>query len=162
MIHRLHGLVLTGALAAALAACDGGGGLSIPEVFDSIASSTCAKAFDCQDSFPGTAQQFTDAFGASEAACVDIVLEDAETDLYEASVDAGRIVYDADDAQACLDSQDLGSVSCDDLWAGNLPEPAPECETTFVGTVPDGEQCTMSDDCAGDASSCIDGVCSPG
>jgi hypothetical protein len=129
-----------------------GGSLTIEEAFTESIEAMCAKAFECQDSFPGTPEDFTASYGADEAACFAMYSGylAAGAAQYQASVDAGRMTYDPADARTCLDG--LAGVTCDQYWNGN--EEPPECDTTFVGQVADGGTCTMSDDCANDTSYC--------
>lgn len=141
----------------ALAACGGGGG-GIDSPSDALITAinnSCAKAFDCRDSFPPDAGvTFEEVFGTSEAECAALDAEDqADLDALEASVEAGRVDFDAGDAQVCLNG--LNAATCDQFWGidETFVEP-PECDTTFIGTVADGGMCTISDDCAGADSFC--------
>jgi hypothetical protein len=163
MITRLKTLFAPALLVAGLAACGGGGGISSPsDALHEAASTSCAKIFSCQDSFPGTDADFETAFGANEAECVDNFEADADPSAadYEASVDAGRIVFNGDDAETCLAAFD--DVTCEQLWGGTGPDQPDECETAFDGQVADGDACTIDEDCAESTSSCIDDVCGPG
>jgi hypothetical protein len=140
---------------AALAACGGGGGgsLSAGEAIEESWSIQCAKIFECRDTFPGEDADFEAAFGTSEADCVDIVAGETEfgPDEVEASIEAGNMTFNADDAEVCLDS--FGDIACDDLWTGNVDSP-PECDTAFEGQVEDGGECTLDEECAESTSFC--------
>lgn len=155
------------ALALSTAAGCGGGDYTVADAFDEAITLRCAKAFECKASYaaaPGSTQTFEQQFGASEADCEAMAraLIGGALPLFEASVSAGRIAYDADDARTCLDA--ARAETCAQFW-GTEPytEPA-ACDTTFVGTVADGGACTLDDDCKTAGSSC-DGttkVCTPG
>src|SRR5688572_9646149 len=104
MKNRVSNFLST-SLLLALTSCDGGS-LTASEAMDEGLRSTCAKAFDCMSSFP-TDAGFTveQLFGSTEAMCVQMFQTGATEDkaMLEASISAGRIKYNADDAQACLD-----------------------------------------------------------
>jgi hypothetical protein len=170
MINRLSIVLSCGVFAMLAGACGGGGGAS--SAGDAIHSSyekICAKAFECKDSFPGTADQFTQSFGADEAACVTNEENDANDagrgpDDYQAAVDAGNITYNSSDADVCLASFD--DLTCDQLWNGTGTTP-PECDTAFEGQVADGGDCLIpdtSDECSADGSFCDSTTmtCTPG
>jgi hypothetical protein len=176
MISHSRFLFVTAILALGLAACGGGGDdttetpdaaaepdaevvpdadttpLTVADAYHESIALACAKAFECRDSFPGTPTEFTDAYGDTEEACIanfEALVGQAAADT-QASVDAGRIVYNADDARTCLDG--LATIDCPSYWNGDN-QPA-ECDTTFIGQVADGGPCTIDDDCATDAAYC--------
>ena len=67
-----------------------------------------------------------------------------------AGIDDGRIVYDAQNAQSCLDA----TASC----SRDQQQP-PACLDTFAGQVPVGGDCLNSFDCAGGVACIADAVC---
>lgn len=137
-----------------LAACGGGGGISADDAIHEGVHAVCEKAFECEDEFDGGGfVTFEDIYGTSVDDCASRF--EAEVGDVGASVDAGRIEYNADDAQACLDGTDFGT--CEQFFMGDYDEPA-ECDTAFVGTVPNGDDCETSLDCADEDALC-DGVC---
>ena len=146
-----------------LVACGGGEGGGVGSAGEAAQASleqTCATAFECQAEFPDGGSSFEQLFGASEAACVaKLGAAFAPADV-QASVDAGRIIYDAADARVCLDARE--ATTCAEFWGGE-PELPPECGTAFVGAVQPGGACTIDLDCAGGAT-CNDQtlVCEPG
>lgn len=155
MIHRLENLFVVLALVACHAACGDGGRTPGGTVVESV-ERTCAKVFACQDTFPGTDAEFMETFGANVSECVDGILSDPTLPApedFEASVEAGRIVFHADDAEVCLDT--LDARSCAQLWNGGTTAPE-ECETAFEGQVEDGGACTLDEDCAAVSSECDD------
>jgi hypothetical protein len=151
MKTKLFSILVVSGFLGTLAAC---GSPSVSDSLDDAISTQCAKAFDCMSSFPtDEGFAFEDLYGSSESACVSN-LETASAESksqYQASVDAGRIIYNADDAQACLDAEN--ALSCDQFWRGDSPEPT-ACDTAFQGTVADGGACTIDDDCATGSSEC--------
>jgi hypothetical protein len=155
MFHRLRLLILP--IALATGACDGDDGPSVEEAADQIIGALCDKFHECKDDFPGEESAFEGAFGATEAECVMSFEEDLEVDQYQASIDAGRIIFNSGDVGACRSS--IAAISCDDLWGGEI-ETAFDCgDDLFEGTVDDGDACTIDEDCAGESSSCEDLVC---
>lgn len=130
--------------------------LTVSEAFDESVRITCEKAFDCRDSFPGQPADFAAAFGNSVEECRTMLAADSPVADYVASVEAGRIIYNPDNAATCLDS--FEGLACDMFWDGGVSDPT--CDATFVGQVPDGQACTMDDDCATDTAFC-DTTCMP-
>jgi hypothetical protein len=159
-------LFLIGGITVACGGGDGGGSLTPAAAIDEQVDLLCGAAFECMSSFP-TDKGVTHAqlFGANEAACQTMFDGLFDADAVQASVDAGRIEYDAADAAACNDAFD--ALSCDDLWLVVFDDPAapPEpaaCDTAFVGTIADGGACTIDQDCEADASGCgSDNTCAP-
>jgi hypothetical protein len=79
----------------------------------------------------------------------------------QAGVEAGRVVYDGDNAAACLAAMD--SASCDAFGQDNDIE---ACELTFQGQIEAGEDCTDIVECAGDSfcnygENACPGICAP-
>ncbi len=150
----------------ALAACgggggDGGGGGAAAAAFaeDQIRD-FCDKGFECMSSFPqDMGFEFEDFFGASSAECFANFGPDGtdKADL-QASVDAGRVIFDSADASVC--ANELQTASCDQFWNDDAP---PECDTALTGTVADGGTCTIDFDCVGEDSFCDEetNVCGP-
>lgn len=106
--------------------------------------------------YPSDRPDFTGVYGASAEDC--IAANDpqiiAVAEQYQASVDAGRMIYDAGAAQDCLD--DENGYSCDEYWT--VPE-SDACEQIFVGTVATGGECDFSAECANLAEICDLGTC---
>jgi hypothetical protein len=162
MIHRLIRFVLPIAFAATLVACGGGGGLTVDELFDSQAATLCAKAFECRDSWPGTDAEFEMEVGTDQADCEANLTANVQETID--SVEAGRLNFDEDAASECLSvlNGDVDAASCEDLWAGNLPDEPAVCDEIFSGAVEDGGECEFSEECASETSSCVNMTCGPG
>src|SRR4051812_5831542 len=109
-MNRLSSILIPVTFALAASAC-GGGSLSSSDALTQSVHQVCSKAFECKSTFPGTANDFTLAFGADEDACFTSLFSQTTLDTYQASIDAGRITYNGDDAQACLDAED--ALACD-------------------------------------------------
>ena len=148
----------------ALAACGGGGGNgggagAVAFQEDQI-EAFCAKGFECMSSFPSDMGfEFEDFFGTSEAECfANLGPDAADKAALQASIDAGRVIFDSGDANVCAD--DLDSATCDQFWNDDA---APECSTVLTGTVADGGTCTIDVDCVGEDSFCDEetNVCGP-
>jgi len=141
----------------------GGGGFASIALEDQV-EAVCTPAHTCRDSFPqDQGLDFEDLFGTTQPACVANLGANTRADEIQASVDAGRITFNAGAAAACLAFVD--GLSCADFWdsvlTGNPPQPA-ACETTFIGTVPLGGMCVISDDCAGQTAFCNSMTCTDG
>jgi hypothetical protein len=137
-----------------LAACGGGqGGGGAGAAADRSLTQTCAKAFACEASFPADSGfEFEGLFGISEAECQANFRQVFDPAEIQASVDAGRVIFDAGDADVCLDA--AAALTCDEFWGnftGDNPTPQPaECDTAFIGTVEDGGTCSIDLDCVND------------
>jgi hypothetical protein len=149
----------------------GGGGKASDAIKDGIRAS-CAKAFDCMGSYDASMNgdtAFEDVYGTDEQNCYDMTIALINSflgadyfDKFDASVEAGRITYNGDDADSCNDAQT--SVTCDQFFGQNGQEApdVPACDTALMGTVATGGACTISDDCASVDDSCDDsGLCNP-
>ena len=148
-------------LVAACGGGGGGGGLSAKAAIDEELDFICTRAFECKADYPATAPiPHEQLFGANETACKGLLSESFDGAGVQASVDAGRVTYNAADAQVCIDFTE--GLSCTDLWGNifdNTPPNPPECESAFVGNVAPGGTCTTDFDCATDGASCTDGTC---
>jgi hypothetical protein len=113
------------------------------------AQSECSKAYDCMASFPtDLGFSFADVFQTDEASCRAFFLQQFDPAAVQDGVDAGRIRYNALDADVCLDFEE--GLSCSEFWATFHemgPPPPPECDTAFVGTVQAGGACENGLDC---------------
>jgi hypothetical protein len=136
----------------ALAACGGGKGGGAGNAGGAVQASidaTCSKAFECRDEFPpDQGVEFEQIFGTSEAECVANFTEALDPADVQESVAAGRVIFDAADAQVCLAA--VNGVTCGQFFGDEPFTQPPECDTAFVGTVPSGGACTIDLDCAGD------------
>lgn len=154
-------ILLTG-LVASLVSCgrDDEDGMSPTETMRAMAVALCERAFECSGSAPEPLPY------ATVAECVDEWIDGAGVNqaAIEASIEAGRISWDADDAEYCasLVAEALGDLSCADYWNENeaaLGLDDPRCDALGAGLVADGDACAIDDDCAVDGSDCNDLVC---
>lgn len=132
-----------------LVACGGGKGGGVGSAGGAAQASlqlTCEMAFACEAEFPDGGSSFEQLFGTSEADCIERFREVVDPAEIQASVGAGRIIYDAGDAQVCLDARE--AATCAQFWGTDELELPPECQTAFVGTVQIGDACTIDADCA--------------
>jgi hypothetical protein len=156
-------------VAFVLGACGGddGDGGSADKASDAFAESirtTCEKAFECMSSYDAAmhgGSTFDDRYGTSVDACITQYNALAEAFLganfaakLDASVAAGRVMYDAGDAGVCLAA--ARALTCDQFFEqnGQMEVTPPECDTTFVGTVTTGGTCTIDFDCASEDDEC--------
>jgi hypothetical protein len=152
---RSNPLVSLFSISAIVVACGGGDGDSLTPraTVDQTLDLLCKQGHACRAEFPADAPfAFVDVFENTEAECNASLDMLSLADEIQASVDAGRVDFDAGDADACLAFQE--GLSCADLWGNFFQEMPPTpavCDTTFVGTVPIGSACTIDLDCAGDA-----------
>ena len=148
-----------------MAACGGGdeNGLSQSEALGRVANTFCERSLECEAESPEPLEYANvDECVASFTAA----LESDDQAAIEASIEAGRISWEADDAEYCarLVAEALGNLSCEDYWNENeaaLGVDDPRCDTLGAGLVADGDACTIDDDCASVGSDCIDDVCTP-
>lgn len=165
MINRAS-ILASSSLALMLVACGGDdGGLgSASDAFKASIQASCEKAFDCMASYDPAMNNntpFASAYGASVDDCVAqtnaLIMQFLGADYFtklDASVSAGRITYNASDAQTCLDA---GSAqTCDQFFGQNgaTYTPPAACDNAIKGTVATGGTCTIEDDCAASADSC--------
>ena len=156
--------ILLAGLVASLVSCgrDEQEGMTPTQTMRTIAVALCERAFECSGSAPEPLDY------ATVAECADEWLAGtgANQAAIEASIEAGRISWDADDAEYCarLVAEALGDLSCENYWNENeaaLGVDDPRCDTLGAGLVADGDACTIDDDCASVGSDCIDDVCTP-
>ncbi|MBL8626046.1 MAG: hypothetical protein JNK64_32320 [Myxococcales bacterium] len=151
----------------ALLACGGGDGLdNASDAFKASIQASCEKAFDCMASYDASMNNdtpFAQAYGTSVSDCVsqttELIMAFLGADYFaklDASVAAGRVTYDAGDAQACLDAS--SGQTCDQFFGQNgaVYTPPAVCDTALRGTVATGGTCTIENDCAVSADTCDD------
>jgi hypothetical protein len=125
-----------------------------------FAQSECAKAHECEASFPpDVGVTFEQIFGTNLTECETIALDYYQPDAVRAAVENGTIDYDRDAAEACLADMNWGT--CTQFFDGNSPLPA-ACGMALAGNVADGGQCVVDFECSSDESWCGDGgTCEP-
>jgi len=138
-------------------ACGGGGGsdLTAAETVDDSLDQLCERAHECKADFPADAGfMFDVVFEASVAECITSFDMISLRDEIQASVDAGRIDYSAEDGADC--SNFVDGLSCADFWSNALEGvPAgPTCDTVFLGNVTVGGACVIDLDCIGATTIC--------
>jgi hypothetical protein len=132
-----------GAAAGAGSAAEGGagsdgGGIALADVPARYAAAACQVYTTCigelltlfrpgEDCETNTTIQLTDELAGLQA-----------------RVDAGRIVYDGTKLQACLD--DVAAMGCE-LLTERAP---PSCELALQGTVAEGGDCQLDEECEGE------------
>ena len=161
-------------LAVALFACgsdDGTGepaptitpSLSPEDAVDGMLTAACAKLFECRDSFPfGGPETFDSFFGTTEKDCKLVLIDQLGIGGVAESVEAGRIVYDAEKGAACVDevNTQLGATTCAELWSqdpsGLLTDSS--CGAMLEGQIAIGEACENNFECVPGAQ-CTGGTC---
>ncbi|MBX3250005.1 MAG: hypothetical protein KF901_22700 [Myxococcales bacterium] len=152
-------------LALGLPACGGDEpdhALTAEQALDGYFASQCATYHRCRSSFPPGDALFVRFYGADEAACVELSKEELDAHLIIASIEAGRVRYDAGRARVCIDSPRWTSTTCEALWSPDDDDytPPPECEEAFSGTLEEGDACTHAFDCVGAGAFCgVMGTC---
>lgn len=114
----------------AVAACDTEP--SAGEAFVQIVGATCEKAHECRLDHPGLDALFVIEYGVTVDDCLQRNgLAGVVGGMVEDQVDQGRIDYDADAAEACING--LDDARCDDIWLplGGLNRP-PACGEVFT------------------------------
>lgn len=127
------------------AACGGsdsgdgdGDGIPLEEIPGKYAAALCEAYTNCVGELFGVFRPGEDCVKNTT-----IQLEEELAKLVEL-VDKGRVKYYGNKAQACLD--EVAGSSCD-LLSQRAPE---SCETTMVGTVAEGEDCELDEECEGE------------
>lgn len=138
--------------------CGGGGPDNVEELADELVGALCSKAFECEDSFPGTAMDFSDSFGTSISGCETIFAADFEIDPgLQTAIDDGRVIYSSSNADTCLGL--LRGQTCTDLWSGESPLDDDTCDAVFTGTVALEGACTIDEECV--SQQCEQNICVP-
>ncbi|MGD8862623.1 MAG: hypothetical protein PVI30_21615 [Myxococcales bacterium] len=117
-------------------------GPTIAELGMMFADAICPEAEACFGDFADR------VFG--EQGCVPVLqdqLEQGEFAYVEDAVDAGRVAYDPTQIDACL--QGLQMVGCGFQTARLSTRPA--CQALLMGTVDEGGDCSIDEECAGEA-----------
>ncbi len=140
------GFLVAGTLAVGCGGGDGGGGgggggsVTIDELPAGFAGAMCAALDECMgalvDVFLGgndCVTQFQNGF------------EDAAFQNLKDAIDAGRVVYDPAKAGDCIDA--IEALGCGAL-GNQLPD---VCEEALAGTVAEGGDCGLDQECVGDA-----------
>jgi hypothetical protein len=162
-MNRLSSILIPVSFALAVGACGGGASSPSDALHDSIRSG-CQKEFDCMSEYD-PAMHNGDAFADSYGSSVDDCVTQTEAfitaflganyfDKLDASVDAGRLDFNSDNAAACDDA--FAAASCDEIFDQNgatYTQPA-VCDTVLVGTVDDGGSCTLDQECSTSGDSC--------
>jgi hypothetical protein len=143
-------------------ACGGGSGddddATPSEIVTDQLDLFCERAFECMADYPTDAPvAFDDFFQTDVASCQANFDTISLADEIQASVDAGRIDFDAGDGASC--NAFFDGESCVDFWGtffdDSPPSPA-SCDSTFLGNVADGAACTIDLDCENTDSVCDD------
>lgn len=159
---------------ALLAGCGGGGSVTLDKLGTELAQVSCSKTFECC-----TSAEIMDQFANIKVNGQPITTEDQcesfagglfaglLTPEYQASLDAGRIEYDGEAAQSCLDG--MASLGCS-AYAMVETKTSVICDTPFIiPKVGDGGGCTQGYECTSgncdgatnDGSTSTDGTCKP-
>lgn len=155
---------------ALLAGCGGGGSVTVDNLGTELASVSCSKMFECC-----TSAEIMEQFAnitidgqpiTTEAQCESFaggLFSGLLTPEYKASIAAGRITYDGEAAQSCLDA--MANLGCN-AYAMVDSQTAVVCDTPFIiPEVGDGGACTEGYECTSGfcdgASDSADGTCKP-
>jgi len=129
-------------LLAALAACGGGDGASVPlaDLPPKLADSLCKAYQNCYGDIFALFLGGTDCVAVTEKR-----INNGTFPLLQGKIDQGKVHYDGGKVQACLDS--YGARTC----AQMLERDSPECLAALDGTVTLGGACDLDDECKGQA-----------
>ena len=130
--------------------CGGGGG-------GSVSLDTLAERYEDDVC---TAQAACGVFPDKQT-CVETIFMEEDSDIpqLQVGVEAGRVEYDSDKAEACLSALTSVFDGCEIF--GDL-EAIEVCDEVFIGKVELGGDCFVSEECAGDAycaRDCEEGCC---
>lgn len=141
----------SGSSGAAGAAGSGGtAGIPLADAPAKLAAAYCSLYAKCYGSLWSVFEPGEDCVTRTEKQ-----IEDGSFSKLQGEVDAGKVIYHADKAQACLDA--VAARSCDQLLQRDMPA----CDATVEGTVDTGGACTIDADCKGQAY-CKSGATCPG
>ncbi len=117
--------------------CKGSEKVPFEEVPDRYAAAACDHLDQCL----GPLSEIL--FGSDCPGAVAREIADTSVPLWEAAMEAGTLEYDPKAAADCLDR--IRTAGCDASF------PRGVCDDVFRGTVAVGEDCTIHEECAGDA-----------
>ncbi|MDH5492143.1 MAG: hypothetical protein OEY14_09330 [Myxococcales bacterium] len=141
-------LTLTGILSCGALGCGGDGGtpsVSASNFDEAAVRELCTFIHTC--SIPDGDLLFVRVVSRTVEGCVELAqAEIGSTGIAEAVAD-GSVLYDGAAAGACLSA--IGD-SCTAGAAGIFGD-RPSCEGALTGTLPEGDPCYISEQCAGDA-----------
>lgn len=134
---------------------NGGGGatpLTATKFLSKIGEQYCDECFRCQATYPEGTTAFREDFGSTQQACYGDLDDYYGPMLVEQSIAAGRVVFSATAAKACLDGI-VYAQQCAMFWQTDPMFPS-VCDVVLVGTVADGATCVSIFDCANLQSAC--------
>lgn len=123
----------------------GGGGVAITDFGQRFADAYCTKAFSCCTT--AEIPEYFDFFTfTTEAECKQTygALFAGLTQMYQTSIDAGKIVYNASSAGACLDA--VSALSCPQ-FATDEDTLNDRCPNPFEGQVANDMPCASDEEC---------------
>lgn len=145
-MSRLYSTVLVLGLVACGGADDSGSGsIALANLGTAVGDAYCAKAFECCTTAE-ISEMFDGAPFSDEAGCRMFYTGffNAFSSMYQASVDAGKLVYDGAAASQCMSA--LRSLSCTEFAREGDPL-STMCENPFQGQVANGMQCAYDEEC---------------
>ncbi len=104
----------------------------------------CTEAFTCEADFPGTTNDFENAWDTNVTSCDADALVFFNPTKVETDIVKGKIVFTPNDATACLAGIAFGT--CANFWATGGTFPA-TCDTALVGSVANGGGCVTDFEC---------------
>jgi hypothetical protein len=128
-------------------ACGGGdnGSVALADLGTALGTEYCAKTFDCCTEAEWMAQfRATDI--TDEASCRTFYAEFFEylTGMYQASIDAGKLVYDGEAAADCANV--VHEASCAEFSLGSKLLDG-QCDSPFRGQVANDMPCAFDEEC---------------
>ena len=123
----------------------GGGDVALADIGATFGAAYCAKAFDCCTAAE-IPQFFEGASITDEPGCVMFYTNvfGALTATYQASIDAGKLVYSSSAASQCVSA--LRAQACPDFASAHDPLQN-ECSNPFMGQVAANAACNFDEEC---------------
>jgi hypothetical protein len=150
-IRTISGCLAIGLFSFACSSGDGGSrgesGPTIDEVPPLYAAAACEAVQGCM----GTLTPLF--FNGDCVAQLTRALEDGDFPALQAAVRAGTIEYHPSAVQGCFD--EVAGSGCDFPVSNH----SVACEAALTGTLPEGGDCTVDDECEGDLQCEISGAC---
>lgn len=145
MSYSKHLVLLTSVLIGCGGDDDGGGGVALANFGTVFGSEFCGKAFECC-TMAEVSEFFDGAPFTTETECTNFYggFFMSLATMYQASIDAGRLEYNANASQQCVTA--LRAQACADFARDDDPL-KDNCPNPFVGKVANGMSCNMDEEC---------------
>ncbi len=133
------------------AGSSGGGNVPLSEIPSKLATALCDVVSTCLGDYYTLLLSGQDCVTLNQRQ-----IEQGDVSVVQSAIDAGTVTYHGDKVAACIAA--IEAKGCD-LFSSRLPS---ECGAVFEGTVAEGGDCTINEECAGDNICQFSGGACPG